>query len=209
MKQDKRRASLTAYSGRPDELNRIFKEIERRLDQVQGIGQHADMHGGKIVKTSPGTESRQALTADFDSPSGLEVVNGLKVKVRDDLGLSLATEGLSVKVQDDMGLDLVTDGLGVKLEDDMGLTVGSAGMAVEVMTDGGILVDSSGLHLDIQPAIADPVAVSAVTINAGADQIDRAAANTALTTLVSEINAIKDVVIDILTALRTGHHISP
>ena len=41
---------------------------------------------------------------------------------------------------------------------------------------------------------ADAVAVSAIALNAGADSVDRAAFNIALTTLVTEINALKTVI---------------
>ena len=44
-----------------------------------------------------------------------------------------------------------------------------------------------------QPYIAPAVAVSAISTSAGTDTIDKAAFDTALGTLVTEINAIKDV----------------
>ena len=55
-----------------------------------------------------------------------------------------------------------------------------------------------------QSHIADAVAVSALTLNAGADSVDRAAFNTVLGTLVTEINAIKTVVNTTLTNMENA-----
>jgi hypothetical protein len=54
-----------------------------------------------------------------------------------------------------------------------------------------------------QSAEADAAAVSAIALSAGADTVDLAAFNTALTTLVTEINALKTKLNNALAKLRT------
>lgn len=44
--------------------------------------------------------------------------------------------------------------------------------------------------------------ISSITVQSGSDQIDRAALNTALETLVAEVNAINTVVSGIVSALQ-------
>ena len=52
---------------------------------------------------------------------------------------------------------------------------------------------------------ADAVAVSATTLTAGSDSVDITATNTTLATLVTEINAIKDVVNALIDKLQTAN----
>jgi hypothetical protein len=54
-----------------------------------------------------------------------------------------------------------------------------------------------------QTAEADAGAVSAISLGTGSDQVDRATFNTNLTTLVTEINAIKTTLNNLLAKLRT------
>lgn len=54
-----------------------------------------------------------------------------------------------------------------------------------------------------QSAVADASAASAISLGSGSDQVDRAAFNTALSTLVSEINGIKDQLNALLNRART------
>jgi len=63
--------------------------------------------------------------------------------------------------------------------------------------------DFDWADLSKQAAPASASAVSSITCNAGADQIDRGAFNTALGTLVTEINAIKDVLNTLITDLQS------
>lgn len=54
-----------------------------------------------------------------------------------------------------------------------------------------------------QAAEANASAVSAISLGAGSDQVDRSTFNTDLSTLVTEINAIKDTLNSLLGKLRT------
>ena len=78
---------------------------------------------------------------------------------------------------------------------------GTVTLTVPLKADFGITSDANGLSLKQQTNVADAVAVSAVTLTAGTDQVNITTCNTTLATLVTEINAIKDVVNAILALL--------
>jgi hypothetical protein len=78
---------------------------------------------------------------------------------------------------------------------------GSAGLN---MAAGKVIKVNSTQVLGAQQAAeADAAAVSSISLDSGSDSVDRAAFNTSLGTLVSEINALKTTVNSLLAKLRT------
>ena len=69
--------------------------------------------------------------------------------------------------------------------------------------DGVILCQSNQVITARQAAEGDAGAVSAITLNAGTDLVDRAAFNTALSSMVTEMNGIKSTLNSLLAKLRT------
>lgn len=187
-KRDSLRVSVLSIEA----VNSVLTRIERRLDQTEGVGQNADMHGGRITNLQSGSRDKEALSTN---------------NVGDEL-VYLDNNILTVRVKADQGLDHDASGLFVEIKADEGIGVSSDGISTKRKTGYGIDCDTDGLKLKQQPAIGNPSAVTAVVAGAGADTIDMAGLNTDLATLATEINALKDVVQDILDALRLGEEIA-
>jgi len=171
-----------------NEINRVLQDIGLRLDQAGAIAQNPDFKGRRIVNI------RRALNPDDG------VRKDQAVMVSDIAGLLLAGTAIEVSYNS----TTLTWTVSVKIKDDNGLASDGNGIYVKRKADYGIDVDADGLKLLKQSHIADAAAVSALTLNAGADSVDRAAFNTALGTLVTEINAIKTVVNSILSNLENA-----
>lgn len=164
---NKRMQSFVLKSGSLVELNQVLALIERRIDQAQGIGQNADLHGRKVVRTKSGTSAGEVLTTEYQVPDASSRRKGG------------GKASQSIQVRD-------------------------GAFTVIVKPDAGLRIDSRGVGLKKQPPVSDPVSVSALTLNSGSDSIDRGDANTKLSTLTSEVNAIKDVLLALLEALRAA-----
>ena len=74
---------------------------------------------------------------------------------------------------------------------------------VSIPTGKGYQVNDIQVVTDQQAAESDASAVSAISLGAGADTVDRTTFNTDLTTLVTEINAIRTTLNNLLAKLRT------
>ena len=74
---------------------------------------------------------------------------------------------------------------------------------VNIPTGQGLQVNSVQVVTDQQAAESDAGTVSAITLGAGADTVDRATFNADLGTLVTEINAIRTTLNSLLAKLRT------
>lgn len=113
-----------------------------------------------------------------------------------------ADDVLSLNLSDAAGLEKVSGELQVLASSTGGITVAAAGIGAKVRSGYGITVDVNGFALKQQNHEADAAAVSSISASAGADTIDLAAFNTALGTLVTEINAIKTKVNNVLKKLE-------
>lgn len=89
---------------------------------------------------------------------------------------------------------IVGDVFNVGDDDILSLNVGAGlqkvdnEVSVKVRDGYGIVASASGIYLKRQVHEADASAVSAVTLTAGTDQVDIAACNSSLSTLVSQVN---------------------
>lgn len=79
----------------------------------------------------------------------------------------------------------------------------SDGGTVNIPTGQAYQVNGTQVVTDQQAAEANAAAISAISVNAGADQIDRTTFNNDLATLVTEINAIRTTLNNLLAKLRT------
>jgi len=163
------------------EINRVLQDIGLRLDQVDAIGQDPDIKGRILRNLSSGT------LANLSTDNLIEGITNLYFTSErvDDRVAALLQEGSAITLTYDDNADTLT-------------------VAVKIKANYGIDVDVDGLKLKQQSHIADAAAVSALSLAAGADTVDMAAFNTALGTLVTQINAIKDVVNSILTNLENA-----
>ena len=91
---------------------------------------------------------------------------------------------------------------GVKKVQDSPVTIDDAGN-VDIPTGQGLQVNSTQVVTDQQLAEANAAAISAVTVTAGAQTIDIAATDVTLAILVTEINALRTTVNNLLAKLRT------
>lgn len=132
------------------------------------------------------------------------LLHRLSVLAKPDEGISVSKAGVATIRKPDYGIDCDSEGLLLLVEADKGLSLSAAGLAVLLEVNKGLTVSAAGLALKQQAVENDAAAVSAISVDAGTNQIDRAAFNTALTTLVSEINGIKTTLNNLLAKLRTA-----
>jgi len=161
------------------EINRVLQDIGLRLDQVDAIGQDPDIKGRILRNLSSGTLAKLSTDNLAEGNSNLYLTS----ERVDDRVAALLQEGSAITLT----YDDATNTLAV---------------AVKIKANYGIDVDVDGLKLKKQSHIADASAVSSLSLAAGADTVDMAAFNTALGTLVTEINAIKTVVNTILANME-------
>lgn len=100
-------------------------------------------------------------------------------------------------------------GLGVDASAFDGLLQITGGVANAVTVGTGLQIAANVLKIKQQAHIANAGAVSALAVGVGADLINMAAFNTALGTLVTEINAIKTKLNDVVAALQTAEILAP
>jgi hypothetical protein len=117
-----------------------------------------------------------------------------------------------VRARDGDGLKLYDDGgNGIFVEDGGYVGVGILVPTEKLDVDGDINIPTGQSYkvagtqvlTNQQAAEADAAAVSAISLAAGTDQVNRTAFNTSLATLVTEVNAIKTVLNSLLAKLRT------
>ena len=161
------------------EINRVLQDIGLRLDQVDAVGQDPDVKGRVLRNLASG------FLAEFSTDHLKEGSTNLYFT--------------SERVDDRVDA-LFKPGSAISLTyDDVANTLT---VAVKIKANYGIDVDVDGLKLKKQSHIADAAAVSALSLAAGADTVDMAAFNTELTTMVTQINAVKNVVNTILTNME-------
>ena len=101
---------------------------------------------------------------------------------------------------------LENGGLGEDVSAFAGLVQITGGETNEITIGTGLQIASSILKIKQQVAeadlIADAAAVSGLTLTVGTDSVDMAEFNTALGTLVTEINALKDEINSTITKLN-------
>lgn len=143
---------------------------------------------------------------DGDFDSGLETdapikaatpVDGNDVVRLDDL--DIFAEGPAAATDEAIARFDGTDGK--KIQDSLA-TLNDAG-SINIPNAQGYKVSGTQIITNQQAAEADVAVVSAISAGAGADAIDRTTFNTDLGTLVSEINAIKTTLNNLLAKLRT------
>ena len=91
---------------------------------------------------------------------------------------------------------------GAKAVQDSNVTIDDNG-TVNIPTGESYQVNSIQVVTDQQAAESDAAVISAITLGAGADTVDRTTFNTDLGTLVTEINAIRTTLNNLLSKLRT------
>jgi len=99
---------------------------------------------------------------------------------------------------------LTSESFGFNPSSTGGLEIVNDELRVKVRTDYGINRDVNGLALKKQNHVVDAAAVSSLSVADGSDHMDRTAFNTALGTLVTEINAIKTKLNSLLVSLETA-----
>jgi hypothetical protein len=129
---------------------------------------------------------------------------GVGVKVKANSGIILDADGIWVKVRPDYGIIEDANGLYLKIRADYGLVVDSNGLYAKVRANYGLALDSNGLALKKQSAITGPVDTTQITAGAGADHVDLAGLNTQLGTLKTELDAVNDVIGNIITAIKNA-----
>jgi len=188
-----------------NEINRVLQDIGLRLDRYGAIAQNPDFKGRRIINLRAGTFGSDGVRKDqVVTISDLETLLQAGTAIEVSYSEATNTWTVTVQIKADNGLAADANGIFVKIKNDNGLAADASGIFVKRKTDYGIDVDADGLKLLKQSHIADAAAVSSLTLNAGTDQVDRAAFNTALGTLVTEINAIKNVVNSILLNLENA-----
>ena len=161
------------------EINRVLQDIGLRLDQVDAVGQDPDVKGRLLRNLNSG------FLAKFSTDHLGEGNNNLyftSQRVDDRVAVLLQGGSAIILTYDDVANTLT--------------------VAVKIKASYGIDVDADGLKLKKQSHIADASAVSSLSLAAGADTVDMAAFNTELTTMVTQINAVKNVVNTILTNME-------
>lgn len=91
---------------------------------------------------------------------------------------------------------------GAKEVQDSNVTIDDNG-SVNIPTGEAYQVNGIQVLTNQQAAESDAAAVSAISLGAGADTVDRTTFNTDLSTLVTEVNAIRTTLNNLLSKLRT------
>jgi len=154
-------------------LNRFLIDIGARLDSAEAIGQNPMGHGKTIKNLGPGVKDRDSIRVDQATL------------------LSTLPGEMDAVLVEGSGITLTYNG-----------PAGTITPAVKRKADHGIDADGDGLKLKQQAAISDASAISAMTLDTGADHVDRAGFNTKLGTLKTEIDAIKDTLNGVIHALE-------
>lgn len=187
----------------------LFRETyEERIGGLQ-LGDIFEDSGGvlnlRLGATNPCLQKvANALQVEVKTAGGLQATStGIAAKLKSAGGLDVDSEGIFVSssaygfgtVNCPAGNDPVADATNdtLNLTSNLGLTI-----------TGDSSTDSIDFSVKQQAHEADVAAVSAISAASGADSIDRAAFNTALGTLVTEINAIKTKVNNILAKLESA-----
>jgi hypothetical protein len=160
-----------------------------------------------------------AKTPISDPGAVLPVGQKNKALITDDQ-LSVGTQAIEDKevlrlidvgdiVGDVVGPGASTDNAIVRFDGVTGKKIQNSGVLIDdsdnvnIPTGQGLQVNGIQVVTDQQAAEADVAAVSAISLGAGSDQVDRTTFNTDLGTLVTEINAIKTKLNNLLAKLRT------
>jgi hypothetical protein len=154
------------------------------------------------------------------NPCLQKVANALQVEVKPLGGLQATSTGLAAKLKSGGGLDVDSNGLYVSssaygfgtincpagndpvadaTNDTLNLVAGTG-----VTITGDSATDSIAFSVKQQAHEPDAAAVSAISAASGADSIDRAVLNLALGTLVTEVNALKTKINNILSKLESA-----
>lgn len=182
----KRGGTSTITSLGLTEINRALSSIETRLSQVEGIGQNSNLHGSKQVGVALGSRSGETITADYSISEMSDTTKGG------------AKTGNSTCVQD--------GALEIRLPEVSGLQVysGASLRGLALLCGNGLQLSTSGVSVKQQAAVSDVASVSTLTLDAGTDQVNRSAFNALLLTLVSEVNAIRSKINEVISALEAA-----
>ena len=154
-------------------LNRLLIDIGARLDSAEAIGQNPNGHGKTIKNLGPGINNSDSI--QFNQSTRPSILAGQMN--------TIFIEGSAITLTYNAAAGTIT-------------------LAVKRKADYGIDADADGLKLNKQAAIADASAISAISLDAGADSVNRAGFNTQLGTLKTEIDAIRDTLNDVIHALE-------
>lgn len=167
-----------------DKANRVEDGIEGNLMKLDADGNPADS-----LTTAP--EGDFVGTSDAQELSNKTFAELVSTKM-------LSSDGSGGITEIDLH-DWVTGTAGRLTVTDDG--DGTITLTVPVKASFGVTSDANGLSLNQQANVVDASAVSAVTLTAGADTVNIATCNTTFSTMVTEINSIKDKVNSILSLL--------
>ena len=212
-------AKISAFSNAlTGQLSEISKALLFKMLEIQRVANDFDDSKSDKVD-NPTVDNIATLDADGNvQDSGKDIPGGAVVgttdtqtltnktltsPVLDNLAQSrlVASDGDKVPQSVSDLRDFIGSNYSINVADDLD---GTVTLSVRLKTGYGIDIDSDGLKLKKQSHLADAVAVSALTLGAGSDSVDIATFNTALTTLVTEINAVKDVLNTLLARLETA-----
>jgi len=201
------------------------QELVRKVQHLMDDLYHDRVAGAEIGDVfSVGSDN--ILTIALAAAGGLEKSSGeLQIKVSPTGGLQTGSSGAAIKCKTGGGVTVDAGGLsasGAAVDNFKTINCPSgtnpvaaaaadtlnlaAGNGITVTGDSGTKTVTFAVKQ--QTHLADAVAVSGVTAGAGADSIDRGALNTSLGTLVTEINAIKTVLNNLIAKLESAEIIA-
>lgn len=212
-------AKISAFSSQlTAQLGEFSKPLLFKLLEIQKVANNIDESKADKVD-NPVVDNIAILDADGNAKdSGKDIPDGAVVGTSD--SQTLTNKTITSPVIDNLSASRLIESDGDKkprsvsdLRDYIGANYsisvaddgdGSVTLTVKLKAGFGIDVDADGLKLKRQSHLPDAVAVSSITLNSGADTVDRAAFNTALSSLVSEVNDIKDVLNNLIARLESA-----
>ena len=196
-----------------EDLKRQVWELIREIfeERIGGLNM------GDVFEDSGGVLN---LRLGATNPCLQKVANALQLEVKPVGGLQATSTGVAAKLKSAGGIDVDSEGLYVSASrygfGTFDCPAGSDPVA-DIPNDTLVLASNKGLTITgtsatdtidfsvkTQTHEADAAAVSAISAASGADSIDRAALNTALGTLVTEINAIKTKLNNVISKLESA-----
>lgn len=148
----------------------------------------------------PAGQLNKALITDDQISVGLQATQDEEVLRLMDVG-DIAGDVIGPAASTDNAVARWDGATGKKLQDS-DVTIDDSGN-VNIPTTAGYQVNSIQVLTDQQAAEADAAAISAISLAAGSDTVNRAAFNTDLATLVGEISALGTTLNNLLAKLRT------
>ena len=197
------------------DLQGLMAQIQKLMEDL-----YQDRIGGSYIGDVFASDADDVLTLSIGN--GLEKTsNVLLVKLSSTGGLQFASGAVGVKCKAGGGLATSVDGLEVSgastwafktinCPDGTDPVADQAADTLNLAAGNGLTITGNETTDTVTFAVkqqlheADVAAVSAISAASGADSIDRAALNTALGTLVTEVNALKTKINNILSKLESA-----